>query len=80
MNYHLKSREIETITNLSNCLHDGLFLIYALENCTGQSIGKYNKRVMMDVQRTDNIELSLKFLILKNVKIGSISAKGFIFI
>lgn len=58
-------------------MKDGLNLIYALENCNSGPIGKYNKRVMMDVQRSDNVDVSLKFLAAKGVNTSVISAKGF---
>ncbi|KAJ3330267.1 hypothetical protein HDU76_006055 [Blyttiomyces sp. JEL0837] len=61
MNQHLASKDIH-IDNLYSSLGDGLNLIYALEDCTGGSIGKYNKRAMLPVHKIDNIAVALNFL------------------
>jgi hypothetical protein len=76
LNHHLKSDE--EIKDLYKSMRDGLLLISALEKCTGESIGKYNKRVMMDIQRCDNIDVCLRFLKSKKIVQGSnINPKGF---
>jgi Calponin homology (CH) domain len=75
LNHHLTSKEIE-VTELFSSIRDGLNLIYALEVCTGANVGKYNKRVMMDVQRNDNLAVALRFLASKGVATASISPQG----
>ncbi len=67
MNSHLKDKDIE-VTDLSQ-LSDGLYLIYALETCTGQSVGKYSKRVIMEVHKLDNLSIALQFLAKKGFTI-----------
>ncbi|KAJ3318023.1 hypothetical protein HDV06_000873 [Boothiomyces sp. JEL0866] len=59
LNKNLKSHNIE-LEKLD--ISDGLTLIYALENQTGESVGKYNKKAMMQVHKMDNIAVSLTFL------------------
>ncbi|KAJ3217287.1 hypothetical protein HDU67_008199 [Dinochytrium kinnereticum] len=66
LNTHLASRDIH-IDNLYTSLIDGLNLIYALEACTGESIGKYNKRAMLSVHKIDNIAVALNFLKKKGI-------------
>ncbi|KAJ3411655.1 hypothetical protein HDV05_001864 [Chytridiales sp. JEL 0842] len=66
LNLHLQSKEIH-VDNLYTCLGDGLNLIYALEACTGETVGKYNKRAMMSVHRIDNIAVALNFLSKKGI-------------
>ncbi|RKP01092.1 hypothetical protein CXG81DRAFT_26238 [Caulochytrium protostelioides] len=49
-------------------LGDGLKLIWALEGYTGQSVGRYNKRVMLPAQKVDNLAVALAFLAANGVE------------
>jgi hypothetical protein len=75
MNTHLKDKGIE-IVDLASQLSDGLNLIYALEQCTGQSVGKYSKRIIMEVHKLDNLTIALQFLAKKGVNTSSITPRG----
>ncbi|KAI8854470.1 calponin homology domain-containing protein [Chytridium lagenaria] len=66
LNLHLAAKEIQ-VDNLYTSLKDGLNLIYALEACTGESVGKYNKRAMLPVHKIDNIAVALNFLNKKGI-------------
>ncbi|KAJ3384045.1 hypothetical protein HDU92_003794 [Lobulomyces angularis] len=66
LNFHLASMDIK-VDNLYTSLKDGLYLIYALEKVTGESVGKYQKRCMLPVQRIDNIAVALNFLSKKGI-------------
>lgn len=72
LNHNLASKEI-VVEDIYTSIRDGLNLIYALEHVTGEKIGKYNKRVMMDVQRSDNLAVAFKFLIPHGVPSSLIS-------
>ncbi|KAJ3091380.1 hypothetical protein HK102_000741 [Quaeritorhiza haematococci] len=67
LNKHLASKDIH-IDNLYTSLGDGLNLIYALEDATGESVGKYSKRVILPVHRIDNIAVALNFLSKKGIQ------------
>ncbi|KAJ3074916.1 hypothetical protein HDU98_009885 [Podochytrium sp. JEL0797] len=66
LNQHLASHEI-VMQDLYTELGNGLNLIYALEDATGESVGKYNKRAIMAVHKIDNIAVALNFLSKKGV-------------
>ncbi|KAJ1558410.1 hypothetical protein HK405_013747, partial [Cladochytrium tenue] len=63
LNAHLAARGV-VLDSLfgGGALADGLNLIYALEDATGEPVGKYNKRAMLPVHRIDNIAVALNFL------------------
>lgn len=75
LNSNLKAKEIE-VTDLTVCLSDGLNLIYALENATEKSVGKFNKKAMMQVHKLDNISVALAFLTKNGVNTRSLTARG----
>ncbi|KAJ3354322.1 hypothetical protein HDU83_005477 [Entophlyctis luteolus] len=66
LNTHLASKEI-VIEDLFTSLGDGLNLIYALEDATGESVGRYNKRAMLTVHKNDNIAVALNFCAKKGI-------------
>jgi hypothetical protein len=68
LNQHLSAKDIE-LDDLYSHLGDGLNLIYALENATGESVGKYNKRTLLPVHKIDNISVALSFLSKKGVDV-----------
>ncbi|KAI8843781.1 calponin homology domain-containing protein [Chytriomyces cf. hyalinus JEL632] len=72
MNQHLASKEIQ-IDDLFSSLGNGLNLIYALEDATGETVGKYNKRAMLPVHKIDNIAVALNFISKKGINTGFIS-------
>jgi hypothetical protein len=78
MNVHLKGKNI-VINELAGQMTDGLCLIYALEEVSGQSVGKYNKRVIMEVHKLDNINIALQFLSKNGVNTSSITPRGTIY-
>ncbi|TPX64079.1 hypothetical protein SpCBS45565_g06169 [Spizellomyces sp. 'palustris'] len=69
LNKHLVSHDIQ-VDNLYSALGNGLNLIYALEDCTGDSVGKYNKRAMLPVHKIDNLAVALNFLSKKGISTG----------
>ncbi|KAI8821131.1 uncharacterized protein EV422DRAFT_529276 [Fimicolochytrium jonesii] len=69
LNKHLHSHNIQ-VDNLYTSLGDGLNLIYALEDATGESVGKYNKRAMLPVLKIDNIAVALNFVAKKGIAPG----------
>ncbi|KNC96047.1 uncharacterized protein SPPG_08642 [Spizellomyces punctatus DAOM BR117] len=69
LNKHLVAHDIQ-VDNLYSALGNGLNLIYALEDCTGESVGKYNKRAMLPVHKIDNIAVALNFLTKKGISTG----------
>ncbi|KAI8809310.1 calponin homology domain-containing protein [Cladochytrium replicatum] len=77
LNTHLAKKEI-VVENLYNSLGDGLNLIYSLEACTGESVGKYNKRSMLPVHRIDNIAVALSFLQKREVATGFLTPQDVI--
>ncbi|KAI9337737.1 hypothetical protein BDR26DRAFT_863472 [Obelidium mucronatum] len=66
LNLHLASKEI-VVDDLYTSLGDGLKLIYALEDATGESVGKYNKRAALPVHKIDNCAVALNFLQKKGI-------------
>lgn len=66
INHNLEDRDI-IIKDIYTSLNDGLNLIYALEKCTGESVGKYNKRVILPVHKIDNLSVALRFLDKKGI-------------
>ncbi|KAJ3234481.1 hypothetical protein HDU78_005842 [Chytriomyces hyalinus] len=72
MNQHLASKDIQ-IDDLFSSLGNGLNLIYALEDATGETVGKYNKRAMLPVHKIDNIAVALNFISKKGINTGFIS-------
>ncbi|KAJ3242636.1 hypothetical protein HDU81_000081 [Chytriomyces hyalinus] len=72
MNQHLASKDIQ-IDDLYSSLGNGLNLIYALEDATGETVGKYNKRAMLPVHKIDNIAVALNFISKKGINTGFIS-------
>ena len=75
LNSHLSARSI-VVEDLYTCLGDGLNLIYALEDATGESVGKYNKRTMLPVHRIDNISVALNFLSKRGVDVSFMGPQG----
>ncbi|KAJ3174525.1 hypothetical protein HDU87_007117 [Geranomyces variabilis] len=66
LNKHLASQNVQ-IDNLFSSLGNGLNLIWSLEDATGESVGKYNKRAMLPVHRLDNLSVALNFCTKKGV-------------
>lgn len=75
LNQHLSSKEIQ-LDDLYSHLGDGLNLIYALEDATGESVGKYNKRTLLPVHKIDNISVALSFLTKKGVDAQFLTPQG----
>lgn len=75
LNHHLKKKNIK-VTNLETDLSDGLNLIYALEDCTGESIRKCLRKPMVPLFMLENINNALTFLTDKGVHIGSVASNG----
>ncbi|KAJ3150508.1 hypothetical protein HDU86_006386 [Geranomyces michiganensis] len=66
LNKHLEPQNVQ-IDNLFSSLSNGLNLIWSLEDATGESVGKYNKRAMLPVHRLDNLSVALNFCTKKGV-------------
>ncbi|KAJ3137564.1 hypothetical protein HDU90_001967 [Geranomyces variabilis] len=66
LNKHLAPQNVQ-IDNLFSSLGNGLNLIWSLEDATGESVGKYNKRAMLPVHRLDNLSVALNFCTKKGV-------------
>ncbi|KAI8917785.1 hypothetical protein DFJ77DRAFT_457825 [Powellomyces hirtus] len=67
LNKHLASQNIQVDNLFGGSLGNGLNLIYALEDATGESAGRYNKRAMLPVHRLDNLAVALNFLSKKGI-------------
>ena len=57
-------------------LENGLNLIHALEQSTGERVGKYNKRAMLPVHKIDNWSVVLAFLGKKGVDVRAFTPQG----
>lgn len=73
LNNNLKSNNI-SVDNIESDLSDGLLLIYALENCTGEQIKKHVRKPMVPLYKLENINNAIIFLLSKGVQVGSVSS------
>ncbi|KAJ3180393.1 hypothetical protein HDU85_004099 [Gaertneriomyces sp. JEL0708] len=62
LNKHLAGQDAHVDSLFDGSLSNGLYLIWALEDCTKESVGKYNKRAMLPVHKADNLAVVLRFL------------------
>ncbi|KAJ3052112.1 hypothetical protein HK097_006887 [Rhizophlyctis rosea] len=68
LNHNLTTQDTQ-VEDIYTQLENGLNLIYALEQSTGESVGKYNKRAMLPVHKIDNWSVVLAFLGKKGVDV-----------
>ena len=64
------------IEDLEVDLSDGIALINLLEILSSKSLGKYNAKPKLRVQKIENAQFALKFLAQEGVKLVGISAEG----
>eukprot|EP01104_Vermistella_antarctica_P019844 TRINITY_DN805_c0_g1_i1.p1 TRINITY_DN805_c0_g1~~TRINITY_DN805_c0_g1_i1.p1 ORF type:complete len:2712 (-),score=1016.99 TRINITY_DN805_c0_g1_i1:134-8269(-) len=76
-NAHLGKRK-ESIEDLQRDFSDGKKLIILLEVLSDESLGRYNQRPIIDIQKIENINKALSYLQKKGVKLVAISAENFI--
>jgi len=76
-NAKLSPRNMQ-VSKLSTDLCDGIALINLLEVCTGKSIGRYNKKPTMKLQKIENCTLALNFLKAQGVKLVNIGPEDIV--
>jgi len=67
-----------TIETLTTDFCDGIALINLLEVLSGKSLGRYNKKPSMKVQKMENVTLALNFLKKEGVKLVNIGAEDIV--
>ena len=55
-------------------LSDGVLLINLLEIISSKDLGKYEKKPRMDLQKMENLNKALAFLVSENIKLVNIDA------
>jgi len=66
------------VEKLTTDMCDGIALINLLEICTGKSLGKFNKKPTMKVQKIENVQIALNFLKKEGVKLVNIGAEDIV--
>eukprot|EP01126_Amoeba_proteus_P011395 TRINITY_DN1459_c0_g1_i1.p1 TRINITY_DN1459_c0_g1~~TRINITY_DN1459_c0_g1_i1.p1 ORF type:complete len:1526 (-),score=377.95 TRINITY_DN1459_c0_g1_i1:290-4867(-) len=74
MNSHSEKRGI-IISDITKDFNDGVKLIQFFECLSGESLPRYNHNARMDIQKIQNINISLNFIKEKNVKLVGIGAE-----
>ncbi|KAJ3109247.1 hypothetical protein HK100_003316 [Physocladia obscura] len=77
LNKHLAAHDV-VITDLYSSLGDGLNLIHALEDATGESVGRYNKRAALAVHKSDNVAVALNFVAKRGVSTAFLTPQDII--
>ncbi|KAJ3140415.1 hypothetical protein HK100_009846 [Physocladia obscura] len=77
LNKHLAAHDV-VITDLYSSLGDGLNLIYALEDATGESVGRYNKRAVLAVHKSDNVAVALNFVAKRGISTAFLTPQDII--
>jgi len=73
-NTHLTQRDL-LVEDLEEDFKDGILLIELLEQLSGDTLPKYNKRPKLRIQRLENINLGLEYLKDKGVKLVNVGAE-----
>jgi len=76
-NAKLAPRGIE-IKKLTTDVCDGIALINLLEVCTGKSVGRYNKKPNLKMQKLENCTIALNFLKEQGVKLVNIGPEDIV--
>eukprot|EP00054_Salpingoeca_dolichothecata_P031713 m.264383 g.264383 ORF g.264383 m.264383 type:complete len:407 (-) comp27777_c0_seq1:167-1387(-) len=62
------------IDNLEEDFKNGVAILQTLEQCSGKSVGKYNKNAKLPVQQVENLNTALDFIKREGMKLVNIGA------
>ncbi|KAF9525907.1 calponin homology domain-containing protein [Crepidotus variabilis] len=72
INAKFQSKNYPTIVSLVGGLSNGVALIHLLEIVDNTSLGRYNHNPRLRIQKIDNINIALQYIVSKEIQITNI--------